>query len=68
MDDILKSSVTDPRGEKLLSELTTQDLTALSADDLSERIHQLQSEIKRCEQALAKRQNASAAAEALFKG
>ena len=67
MDDVLKSSVTDPRGERLLDELTSQDLSALSVADLQERIARLKGEIDRSEGALDKRQGATAAAEALFK-
>ena len=67
MEDILKASVTDPRGERLLAELAAQDLSTLSAADLSERIAALKAEITRCEAAQAKQAGATAAAEALFK-
>ncbi|MCI5044583.1 MAG: DUF1192 domain-containing protein [Aquisalinus sp.] len=67
MDDVLKASVTDPRGERLIDELTGQDLSALSVSELGERIELLKGEISRCEAALEKRQGATAAAEALFK-
>ena len=67
MDEVLKSSVTDPRGENLLAELTSQDLSALSAADLKQRITSLETEIDRCKAALGSREGATAAAEALFK-
>ncbi len=67
MDEILKPSVTDPRGEGVLIELSTQDLAALSVDDLVERVSRLKDEIARCETALDKRHGANDAAEALFK-
>lgn len=67
MDEVLKSSVTDPRGEKMLEALGAQELSALSAADLSDRIASLEIEIARCKKALEGRQGATAAAEALFK-
>ncbi|MGV6801272.1 MAG: DUF1192 family protein [bacterium] len=67
MDEILKSEVADPRGEKILDQLTKQDLSSLSAADLTQRLKILQSEIARGEEALQKRAGATAAAEALFK-
>lgn len=66
MDEILKSSVTDPRGERMVADLMAQDLAALSVIDLTERIKNLKSEITRCEAALGKRKGATDAAEALF--
>ena len=67
MDDILNSSVTDPRGEKLLAELEAQELSNLSKEDLEERITRLRAEISRAEKALEGKKGASDAAEALFK-
>ncbi len=67
MEDILKPSVNDPRGERLIADILAQDLTALSVDDLQDRITSLKTAIHLAEQALDNRQGASAAAEALFK-
>ena len=67
MDDILNASVNDPRGEGLLTDLVSQDLSALSVADLDKRIESLREEIARCEKAREKREGANAAAEALFK-
>lgn len=67
MDDILKASVADPRGEKMLAELAAQDLSVLSVADLEERLSALKAEIARCEEAKNSRAGATAAAEALFK-
>lgn len=68
MSDILNPSVADPRGETLVAELIAQDLSALSAGDLIHRIKALEAEVSRCQVTLDKRQGATAAAEALFKG
>lgn len=67
MDDILKPSVTDPRGERQLREVADQDLATLSAADLKQRIDVLREAIARCEDELASRDGAISAAEALFK-
>lgn len=66
-DDILNRSVADPRGESLLAELAAQDISALSAADLEQRLAALRAEISRTETALSSRAGATAAAEALFK-
>ena len=67
MDDILNSSVTDPRGERQLDEVAAQDLSALSVEDLKARIDTLRGAIERAERELAQRGGAVSAAEALFR-
>ncbi|GGC97488.1 DUF1192 domain-containing protein [Aquisalinus flavus] len=67
MDDILTSSVTDPRGERQLHEVAGQDLAALSVEDLKTRIAILRGAIERAEQEMSERGGAVSAAEALFR-
>lgn len=67
MDDILKASVTDPRGERQLQDVAAQDLSALSVKDLEQRIEILRMAIESCEKELSHRDGAVSAAEALFK-
>ncbi len=50
-----------------LSKIGRQDLYTLSVGDLRERIVSLQTEIRRCEEALALRDTTKSAAEKLFK-
>ena len=67
MTDILTESETDPRGERRLEDVASQDLTALSVSDLTQRIEVLKGAIARCEKELAERDGAVSAAEALFR-
>ena len=67
MSEILSRSITDPRGDKLLDEMVTQDLSLLSVDDMKARVEVLRAEIARVEAAMDKRGSVAAAAEALFK-
>mgnify|MGYP000200477794 CR=1 FL=1 len=67
MDEILKASVTDPRGERQLEDVVNQDLGPLSVRDLEHRISLLRSAVERAEKELSARDGAVSAAEALFR-
>jgi uncharacterized small protein (DUF1192 family) len=57
----------DPRGKKLPDIALGEDISALSAHELEQRIARLDAEIARCREAIAARSATRSAAEGFFK-